>query len=164
MHATRYAKLQLEQAFNLINGAAQGMDDKQYNWKPEGTCNPAGKNHVHALTSIDFFLNFIAQGKPTLWQSFATEHGLPQNPLEVWGYDGQISMDAVNAYGQKVQQSALDYLATLSDADLDREVDTRFFGTQNVGFLLQLAGMHTVGHTGDIAALKGIQGLKGLPF
>lgn len=164
MNATTYAKLQLEQAFGLMNGTAKGMDEQQYNWKPEGTCNPVGKNHVHALTSIDFFLNAVAQGKPTFWQAVATEHGLPQNPLEVWGYDGRIPMDVVNAYGLQVQTSALDYVASLSDADLDREVDTRFFGTQNVGFLLQLAGMHTVGHTGDMAALKGIQGLKGLPF
>ena len=164
MQATSYAKLQLEQAFGLLNGAAQGMDDKQYNWKPDGTCNPAGKNHVHALTSVDFFLNAIAQGKPTLWQPLAAQHGLPANPLEIWGHGGDVPMAAISAYGEQVQKSALDYVATLSDADLDREVDTRFFGTQSIAFLIQLAGMHTVGHTGDIAAMKGMQGLKGLPF
>lgn len=164
MQATAYAKLQIEQAFNVLNGTAQGMDEAQYNWKPDGTCNPIGKNHVHVLTSIDFFLGAIAEGKPAVWQSFAAEHGMPSNPLEIWGYSGTIPIDAVNAYGRQVQQSALDYVSSLSDADLDRQLDTRFFGTQSLGFLIQLAGMHTAGHVGDIAAVKGIQGLKGLPF
>ncbi len=164
MNATAYAKLQLEQAFSLMNGTAQGMTDEQYNFKPEGTCNPVAKNHVHALTAVDFFLNFLAQGKAPLWQPVAAATGLPQNSLEIWKFDGKVPLDAIASYGQQVRQSALDYVATLSDADLDRELDTRVFGTQNVGFLLQLAGMHTVGHTGDMAALKGLQGLKGLPF
>ena len=164
MNATAYAKIQLEQGFNLMNGTAQGMDESQYNWKPDGTCNAIAKTHVHALTAIDFFLNFIAQGKAPLWQPVAVATGLPQNSLEIWKFEGKVPLDAIASYGQQVQKSALDYLATLSDGDLDREVDTRVFGKQNVGFLLQLAGMHTVGHTGDIAAVKGMQGLKGLPF
>jgi len=164
MQATSYAKLQIEQTFNLLNGTAQGMDDRQYNWKPEGTCNPVAKNHVHILTSVDFFLNAIAQGKPTLWQPVAEQHGMPMNPLEVWAYAGEIPLAAITAYGQQVQKSVLDYIATLTDADLDREIDTRFFGKQTLAFLIQLAGMHTAGHTGDMASIKGMQGLKGLPF
>ncbi|TAK55503.1 MAG: DinB family protein [Dehalococcoidia bacterium] len=164
MNATAYAKLQMEQAFSLMNGTAQGMSDEQYNFRPEGTCNPIAKNHVHALTAIDFFLNFLAQGKSPLWQPVAAATGLPQNSLEIWKFDGKVPLDAIATYGKQVQQSALDYVATLSDADLDREIDTKFIGTQNVAFLLQLSGMHTVGHTGDMAALKGLQGLKGLPF
>jgi hypothetical protein len=164
MQATSYAKLQIEQTFGLLNGTAQGMDDKQYNWKPDGTCNSIAKSHVHALTSVDFFLNFIAQGKPPLWQSVAQQHGMPVNPLEVWGYDGEIALATIAAYGEQVQKSALDYIATLSDADLDREIETRFFGKQSIAFLIQLSGMHTAGHTGDMAAVKGMQGLKGLPI
>jgi hypothetical protein len=164
VNATAYAKLQLEQAFSLMSATAQGMTEEQYNFKPEGTCNPIAKNHVHALTAVDFFLNFLAQGKAPLWQPVAAATGLPQNSIEIWKYEGKVPLDAIVSYGEQVQTSVFDYLATLSDGDLDRELDTRVFGTQNVGFLLQLSGMHTVGHTGDMAALKGLQGLKGLPF
>ncbi len=48
--------------------------------------------------------------------------------------------------------------------DLDREIETQFFGRKSAAWLLQLAGVHSVGHGGDIAAVKGMQGLKGLPF
>jgi hypothetical protein len=70
----------------------------------------------------------------------------------------------VNEYGARLTKLAGDYIASLSDADLDRQLETQFFGIQSVGYMLQLAAMHAVGHAGDIAAIKGIQGVKGLPF
>ena len=164
VQATAYAKLQLEQAFGLLNAVVKGLDDVQYNWKPDGTCNAIARTHVHALTSLDFFLNGVLQGKPTIWQPFAAEQALPANPLEIWTYGGEVAVAAIGGYGVEVQKSALDYVASLSDVDLEREVDTRLFGTRPVAFVIQLAGMHTAGHTGEMAAVKGMQGLKGLPF
>jgi hypothetical protein len=140
------------------------MDDAQYNFKPGGTANTPAKSHVHAVTSLDFFLTGIAQGKPLAWGDFAGQHGLPANPMEIWGFDGQVPLAAMNEYAQQVQKNALAYVASLTDADFDREVETNFFGKKSVAFLIHLAGMHAVGHAGDMAAVKGIQGLKGLPF
>jgi hypothetical protein len=58
----------------------------------------------------------------------------------------------------------VEYISSIGDDDLDREVETQFFGKKDVAYLLQLAAMHAAGHAGDIAAVKGAQGLKGLPF
>ncbi len=164
MNGVSYAKMQLEQNFNLLNMAAAGVDDAQYNYAPQGTCNPISKTHVHALTGVDFFLLNKAKGDNMMWSEFAPKHGLPAAAQEIWGFQGNIPMAAVNEFGQKVQKGALDYVATLSDADLDRVVDTQFFGQQSVAFLIQLVAMHAVGHAGDISSVKGMQGLKGLPF
>jgi hypothetical protein len=38
------------------------------------------------------------------------------------------------------------------------------FGKRNEGFAIRLAGTPLAIHTGEIAAAKGLQGLKGLPF
>ena len=62
--STQYAKGQLEMAFGLVNSCAGGMDDAQYNFKPAGTANSPAKSHVHAITSMDFFLNNIARLAP----------------------------------------------------------------------------------------------------
>ena len=164
MNAAEYAKTQMESEFGLLNTCAAGMTDEQYNWKPGGTCNPAAKSHVHALTSIDFFVNATAKGGAMLWPEFAAANGLPPNPMEIWGYAGIVPAAALKEYGTQVQKSALEYVSTLSDGDFDREIETQFFGKKPVSFLLQLAGYHAVGHAGDIAAVKGMQGLKGLPF
>ena len=43
-------------------------------------------------------------------------------------------------------------------------VDTRFAGTQTVAWVLQLVTSHTLGHAGEISAIKGTMGLQGLPM
>ena len=164
MNATTYAKLQLQRSFDLLNVATQGVDDSQYNWKPAGTCNPVSKMHAHALSAIDVFINGIIKGSAPNWPEFAAKNGWPADAMEVWGSDATFSLQSTEEYGKKMQEMALNYVSTLSDSDLDREVETRFFGKQSVGFVLQLLGEHTAAHAGDISAVKGMQGLKGLPF
>jgi hypothetical protein len=156
--------MQLEAALSLVNTCADGMDEAQYNWDPQGTCNSVAKSHVHALTSADFFINGTIKGGPLLWQSMAASAGLPVNPMEVWAFSGTISLATMKDYAQHLQKAILDYVGTLNEGDLDRVLDTPFFGKKPVAFLLQLSGMHAAGHAGDMSAVKGMQGLKGLPF
>lgn len=164
VNGAQYAKLQIEQAFGLLGACAGGMDETQYNWKPGGTANSAATSHVHSLTSADFFVNGAVQGKPLMWPAFAAANGLPSNPMEIWSFAGTIPYAKMQEYAQQVQKSIVEYVDTLTDAELDREVETQFFGKKPVGYLVQLAAMHAVGHGGDIAAVKGMQGIKGLPF
>ena len=164
MDAPTYAAQQLKSAFELFNACAAGMTDEQYNWKPGGTSNVPAKSHVHGLSSIDFFVNAIVRGGKTRWGELAAAHSLPENPLTIWAHEGSLPYEAVEEYGKKLQTDVLDYVASLKDADLDREIDTQFFGRKSVAWLLQLSVNHLVGHGGDIAAVKGMQGLKGLPF
>lgn len=164
MDAVTYAKKALEQSFGLFNTVADGMTDEQYNMKPAGTANAIAKSHVHAMTAVDFFLNGTVKGGQMLWPAFAKANGLPGNPTEIWGHAGAIALAPMKEYGAKVQASVLEFVGTLSDDDLDREIDTPFFGKQTTAFMIMLAGMHSVGHCGDMSAVKGLQGLKGLPF
>jgi hypothetical protein len=164
MDAVTYAKTNLEGSLGLVHTCAQGLDEAQYNWKPGGTANVIAKSHVHAMTSVDFFIIGIVKGGELGWTKVAQTTGLPASPLEIWGYEGTIPLAAIAEYSANVQKSALDYVATMKDADLDREIETQFFGKKSAAWLLQLAGYHAVGHAGDMAAVKGMQGLKGLPF
>jgi hypothetical protein len=163
MNGTDYAKLHMEQSFWLTNICADGMTEEQYNYVPQGNCNSPAKSHVHALATVDFFVNIILKGGKARWPAVAQEHGLPVNALEIWKHEGTIPYAAIKAYGQEVQKDAVEYTASISESDLDRRVNTPF-GEQSAGWLLQLAGMHAVGHSGDVATVKGMQGLKGLPF
>lgn len=164
MNAVEYATQNLRESFGLLNMCAGGMNDEQYNWSPAGTCNPAAKSHIHALTSVEFFVTATVQGGKMQWPEIAAANGLPPNPTQIWSHDKMVPVAVINEYSQLVQKAALDYVASLKDADLDREIETQFFGKKSVAWLLQLAGNHAVGHGGDIAAVKGMQGLKGLPF
>jgi hypothetical protein len=162
--AVTYAKRSLEQSFKLFNVIADGMTDDQYNWKPEGTANSIAKTHVHAMTSVEFFITATLQGREMEWASFAKAQGLPANPTEIWGHTGRIALAPMKDYGATVQAAAIAYVEFLSASDLDREVDTSFFGKKDVAFIIGLTNTHVMGHGGDMAAIKGLQGLKGLPF
>lgn len=164
MDAVTYAKKALKQSFGLFNMVADGMTDEQYNWQPEGTANSIAKSHVHAMSSVDFFISGTLKGEQMQWPAFALANGLPGNPTEIWAYTGAIPLAAMKEYGASVQNAALEYVDSLKESDLDREIDTPFFGKQTLAFLVMLAGTHSVGHGGDMSAVKGLRGLKGLPF
>ena len=164
MKAKDYARKQVEGALDFLAMCAKDMDEAQYNHKPDGNCNPAAKLHAHALSGAEFFVSGLLAGQPSKWPEFASQTGLPENAMEIWGSDATISLDVMQAYAEAIKGPMLEYVDTLSDDDLDREIDTRFAGKQTVAWVLQLVGSHTVGHAGEISAVKGTQGLKGLPF
>ena len=164
MKAKDYARTQVEGALDFLATCAKDMDEAQYNHKPEGKCNSAAKLHAHALSGADFFVTGVLAGKPSKWPEFASQTGLPENAMEIWGSDATISPTVMQAYAEAIKGPILEYVDSLSDEDLDREIDTRFAGKQTIAWVLQLAGSHTVGHAGEISAVKGTQGLKGLPF
>ena len=56
-----------------------------------------------------------------------------------------------------------DLLAGMEDADLEREVDYGF-GKYSAGWGFNIMLLNTFSHTGEIAVLKGLQGLKGYPM
>ena len=164
MNGPGFAKLELEMCFGLMNMVVDGITDEQYNWQPGGTSNSVGKSHLHALTSVDFFITATLQKGQMAWPSVAAANGLPANPMEIWSHNVDIPLAVVKQYGENVRKTALEYVGAMSEQDLDREVETPFFGKKSAAFLVQLAGMHLAGHAGDMAAVKGLQGLKGLPF
>ena len=164
MDAITFAQGQIEQAFGLAALAAKDMTDEQYNAAPGGTSNSAAKSHVHAVTSMDFFITGLIGGGKLQWGEFAPAHGLPANPMEIWAFTGTVPMAPMNEYTASVKDRVLEQVSAMKEADLDRKIETQFFGTQSVAWILQLATAHLAAHSGDMAAAKGAQGLKGLPF
>ena len=77
----------------------------------------------------------------------------------------KLNLPAFREYAKAVYGATDAYIAALSDADLERKVHTGFIGEQTVAFVVSnILGWHVAEHNGEIAALKGVQGLKGLPF
>ena len=150
MDAITYATTALQDQLGLLTMCADGMDDAQYNWKPGGTANVAAKSHVHAVTSVDFFINMLVKGDTTMWGDVAKPLGLPENPMGIWTYEGTIPVQPIREYAAKVQASVLEHVGSLKESDLDREIETNS-SAGGPSFLVQLAGYHAVGHGGDIA-------------
>ena len=164
MNATQYAKTEILRALDFLDLWVNGMTDDQYNWKPPGTCSPVSKLHVHVLHYLDFCINLVLGANPSSWGQFAKKEGLGENVAEIWSADSSIALSPMQEYAKGLKESVEAYFGSISETDLEREVDARWLGTRSVGWMLMFITYHIFTHTGEIGAVKGMQGLKGSPF
>jgi hypothetical protein len=137
---------------------------------PGATITSIASVYAHTVFSEDAIINGLLQGKPMMYQSdsWPAKTGIPDPgmPPSVGDWAKTLKMDypKFQEYAKAVFANTDSYLANLSDADLEKKVQTPA-GEQTVGWAVTtLLGTHFPQHAGEIAALKGVQGLKGLPF
>jgi hypothetical protein len=170
MQAAEFVRQQFAEVRALSDGAMVGVTEEQFNWLPPGTVNPIKSVYLHMVGGEDVFLHKLLQGQPTVWAmgGWAEKIGLAQTPSrgELGWAEARaafVALAPVLAYAEAVCMATNDYLASLTDEELDRPVS--FFGRDStVAAVLARSTMHTAGHAGEIAALKGLQGAQGLPF
>ena len=138
---------------------------------PGATITSVGSVYAHVVFSEDEILHGMLQGKPALYraENWASRTGVaPPSTADFkaeWARTVKMNLPAFREYAKAVYGATDAYIAALSDADLERKVQTGFIGEQTVAFVMSnILGWHVAEHNGEIAALKGVQGLKGLPF
>ena len=137
---------------------------------------PAGANIqplqailAHAVTDDYLIINgMIAKRQPITTPALLEGTGVPlpaaPNPTPEWAASIDMELPPSIEYAQKFFASTEDAIGSLTDEQLAAELDGPF-GKRTVGaYALDLALYHIIGHSGEIAALKGIHGQKGLPF
>ena len=138
---------------------------------PGATITSIGSIYAHLVFAEDGIVHGMLQGKAPIYkaQNWAsrTDVQMPEpggfNPE--WARAVRMKLPAFREYAKAVYAATDGYVGGLSDADLGRKVQTGFVGEQTVAFVISnILGWHAAQHTGEIAALKGVQGLKGLPF
>ncbi len=90
----------------------------------------------------------------------------PAEPTNIgdWSHTFMLDYAAFKPYADAVFAGTDAYIACVPNEDLDRAVQSPI-GEHTVGWALTtLLATHTPAHLGEIAALKGVHGLKGLPF
>jgi hypothetical protein len=146
-----------------LDASMKDITPDQFNWTPTGTANPISATYIHSLNSEDFFVQALLQGKPRLWEEngCAEKTGIVKTP----GYGGgweefktmRVDITPLLEYQQQVWAATDAYLANLAPAELERMV--KFAGGErSLADMLMLTASHTLGHAGEISALKGIQG------
>ncbi len=137
---------------------------------PGATITSVGSVYAHIVFGEDMIVQGLLQGKPLAYQAqgWAGKLSLPMpNSAEMtaeWARTVKLDLPSFREYAKAVYAATDAYLAGVSDAELERKLDTGFAGEQTVAWLLGIVHNHVATHTGEIAALKGVQGLKGLPF
>jgi len=138
---------------------------------PGATITSIGSVYAHIVFSEDGIVQGMLQGKPPIYKSQGWAHRLTVTMSEspmfdlAWARAVRMDLPSFREYAKAVYAATDAYVAGLGAADLERKLDTGFVGEQSVGFVLSnIVGWHVAEHGGEIAALKGVQGLKGLPF
>jgi len=144
------------------------VTEEQAHWRPPGIANPIAAIYAHAIVGADFGLNSIIQQRPPLiaadWGGKAgLSELMPIGEWHDWATGVQMDLDVFRNYASSVYLAWANYLASLSDADLEQSVDLSAFdmGQRRLSQYLSMQVQHFSGHCGEIACLKGLQGAAG---
>ncbi len=175
--AIKYIRESLQNAHGQLEGTMADVNEVQAHWQPAGTAHPISGTYAHLILSEDIILNtMLRKGQPLLAGTFAGKTGVSK-PMPAmnkewvnygqWANTVKVDMKLVREYAQAVYKMTDEYLSGLTDEDLEKPVDLSALdmGQKTAAYLLD---RFVVGHCdsicGEIALLKGLQGLKGYPF
>lgn len=177
-NAVSLLRTQLKAAHDFLEGTMQGVTAEQAHWSPSGLANPLGATYAHIALSEDGIINGMLKGGAPLfvtsWEGKIGLQNLPPMPgpggsglpaWSDWARQAEVDLPVLQQYAQAVYANTEVYLASLSDEDLNRPIDLSAvgLGQHTVGSLLSTALSNIQWHCGEIACLKGLQGVKGYP-
>lgn len=152
------------------NGTVAGLTSEQANEVPPGVAHPIGELQAHILHSIDGLVNMVCRGQQSIWErdGWGAKLGVPMMMRHDTESARAFRVDPaqLEGYAAAVFGEFYAYVDALTPADLDGEVDFGpGLGKMTLGgFLLNPLLGNTFAHTGEISALKGLQGQRGYPF
>lgn len=174
--ALQLLKIQLKDARQTFDGTVADLTPEQLHQNPGGKALPLGSVYAHLLFSEDVIIQGMMQGKATLHQTIwkdKTGASSPMPPMdekwsaahEEWSRSVQIDLPKLKEFAKAVYAETDAYVNSLTDTDLEKELDLGSWGKHTVASMLSsFIIAHTNSLTGEISALKGIQGAKGYPF
>jgi len=173
MNATALLRQQFREFHQLLEGTLADVTIDQLHAVPPGTANPAAATYAHIVLWEDMGVHGLLQDRPPLSASTWTDRtGLSELPpldrpghWEDWGRRVRVDLPALRAYAQAVYDATDGYFATLSDAELEREIDLSAmgFGRPLAAWVIVNMLQNVALHCGEIAVLKGLSGMPGYP-
>jgi hypothetical protein len=138
---------------------------------PPGLANPIGATYAHAVAGEDGVVNGLLRGQSPLYATtWAGRTGISDPQFQQsteWARSVQVDAAQLAEYFQAVAADTDAWLGSLTEADLDRELDltSQGLGKRTLGWCLHaLVIGHLHNMAGEISALKGTQGAQGYPF
>ena len=169
MDVLEYIRLHMAGMRHSVNRTIKDITPELFNAATPGTANAISATFIHFMNVEDRFVQQVLQGKPTLWESgtWSEKTGVSKPPAisEDWSSfkHRQVEIAPLLEYQAAVWAATDAYLAALTPQELDRKV--MFAGNErSVAEMLILSASQSAAHAGEIAALKGVLGAKGLPI
>ncbi|SRR6266568_5147045 len=164
-------------ARKVLDGTMADVTQAQADYVPPGIANPLGATYAHVVCSEDMAVQGMFRQLPPLFaSSWQARTGLSE-PMPMpgpewvnyaaWTRHVKIDLANLRQYAQAVGAETDAWIASLSEADLDRPLDlsSAGFGQHTLATAIALLIANHLGtETGEISVLKGIQGARGYPF
>jgi hypothetical protein len=173
--ATQVLLTQLKAAHSTLEQTMEGVTDEVAHFMPPGKANPIAGTYAHLVFSEDMFMHgFLMQTKPLMETTFKDKTGASEvHPTEwvtaypKWLKEVKVDIKQLREYAKAVFAESEKYVESLTDEDLEKDVDMSSFGMGTIKayeLIANLISGHAYPIMGEISVLKGIQGLKGYPF
>lgn len=170
-----FIRAEFQSSHGILNTTMQDVTSEQAHWAPPGVAAPLGAQFAHVVTAEDMMVNGLVKGGAPLFAStFAGKMGISEPPPAPsaggwadWARSVKVDLPALQEYGKAVFANTEEYVSSLDEPGLTRELDLSNFqlGTQSVGwFLSNILAWHVNAHCGEISCLKGLQGARAYPF
>jgi hypothetical protein len=142
------------------------VTQEQAAWRlPGSTANTIGQTIFHFYHTEDRIVHGPAQGKPTVFEGGGWKEKLGVDRETIWTTTTVPDVEQLRAYARAVAADSAAYLQATDGADWAREVQGPGGRMMSLASLLSIGlVIHKMAHCGEIAALLGCQGVKGLPF
>ena len=179
MQATELLREQVKQVHQFVESIMAPVTPDQAHWAPPGSLvNSLGGNYAHILVTEDVVIHTLLNDREPLFaSSWAGKTGLsalppmpaPESPglpsWQAWSTQVAIDLSVLRSYAQATYAATDEYLAALSDDQLSQTVDVSRIGLEGVRTIQRILSSiivgHAYSHAGEIACLKGLQGMKG---
>ena len=168
--AVNVIREQYTQMQGWLEGTMDGVTEDLAHVNPPGLVSPIGAQVAHVITALDVFLLGLGAGKqPLLMSSFAEKSGMSEPPpagggFAEWAERVKVDLPTLHTYSKAVFAEVDSYLASLTDEDLQQEKEFGPAGNRTVLWALNILMLNGYSHTGEMSAIKGMNGVKGYPF
>jgi uncharacterized damage-inducible protein DinB len=163
MDALELLRNQAAMADGLMSQVIAPVTAEQAEFHPEGSVgNSIGKMYPHVYISQDRLVHRLQDRPPLLAQGWQERLGF--DPDTPWYQQSNPDLDVSRAYAKAVQDATMAFLSNVSPEVLAREIDAPFGRMPAINTLSVLLVLHKMIHMGEISALLGVQGERGLPF
>jgi hypothetical protein len=171
MNAVQLLRNQLKGVHELQESTMADVTSEAAHFKETGKAHPVGASYAHSVISEDVIVSTMIAKKDPVFKDggdIGLSEPMPSfqewDKNEAWVKSVNIDLDKFKEYAKRVYQATDDYIATLSEADLENELDLGEWGKHKMSDVLSnFVILHIANLTGEISAAKGFQGLKGYP-
>jgi hypothetical protein len=174
--ALQLIKDELKSAHDLFTNTSADIKDEHVHKEPGGKAFPLGATYAHLVFSEDAIVQGMMQGKVPLYESEWKNRTGADTPMpamddkwstanDEWSRKVKIDMAQMKEYTNAVFTATDNYVNSLKDEDLEKEIDLGSWGKKTIAHMLTgfIIG-HTYSLAGEISALKGVHGAQGYPF